>query len=78
MKETTNPIKQRRRRASRENAKKGGVKTEKGKAISSQNSLKHGVLSNKMKLKGYDSVDHQALYETFVQEFDAETFTKRC
>lgn len=73
MKETTDPIKQRRRRASRENGKKGGVKTEKGKAISSQNALKHGVLSNKVKLKGYDSVDHQTLYDAFVEEFNAKT-----
>ena len=77
MTETTDPIKLRRRKASRENGKKGGVKTDVGKAVSSQNALKHGVLSNKVKLKGYDSVNHQALYDTLEEEFDAKTLHQK-
>ena len=36
--------------ANRENGKKGGVKTEGGKAISSQNAITHGILSKQVLL----------------------------
>lgn len=39
-------------KANRENAKKGGVKTPKGKTIVRYNALKHGLLSKEMVLKG--------------------------
>ena len=38
--------------ANRQNAKLGGVKTDKGKAISKYNALKHGILSEGILLKG--------------------------
>ncbi len=40
--------------ANQENAKKGGVKTDEGKAISRYNALKHGLLSREVLLKGED------------------------
>ncbi|NQV13759.1 MAG: hypothetical protein HQ530_05675 [Parcubacteria group bacterium] len=38
--------------ANRENAKKGGVKTEEGKAASKYNATKHGLLSEEVLLEG--------------------------
>lgn len=40
--------------ANRENGKKGGVKTEDGKAISKYNALKHGILSKQILFEGED------------------------
>lgn len=40
--------------ANRENGKKGGVKTEEGKAVSKYNALKHGLLSKEVLLEGED------------------------
>lgn len=40
--------------ANRENAKKGGVKTDKGKAVSKYNALKHGLLSEQSLIAGED------------------------
>jgi len=40
--------------ANKENAKKGGVKTEEGKAISKYNALKHGLLSKEVLIEGED------------------------
>ncbi len=77
MTETNDPIKLRRRRASRENGQKGGVKTDEGKVASSQNALKHGVLSSKFRLKGYDSINHQIIYDTLEKEFDAKSLHQK-
>jgi hypothetical protein len=41
--------------ANRKNAKKGGVRTDKGKKISKMNSLKHAILSESMFLPGDDA-----------------------
>lgn len=41
-------------KANRQNAKFGGVKTERGKAISKYNALKHGLLSQEVLLAGDD------------------------
>lgn len=40
--------------ANRKNGKKGGVKTEEGKAISKYNAIKHGLLSKEVLLGGED------------------------
>mgnify|MGYP001562873861 CR=1 FL=1 len=40
--------------ANRENGKKGGVKTEEGKAVSKYNAIKHGILSKEVLLEGED------------------------
>lgn len=40
-----NKTSQKQVRANRENGKKGGVKTDKGKAVSKYNALKHGILN---------------------------------
>jgi len=41
--------------ANRENAKKGGVKTDEGKAVSKYNALKHGLLSEQSLIAGEDA-----------------------
>jgi len=41
--------------ANRENAKKGGVKTDEGKAVSKYNALKHGLLSKQIMYEGEDA-----------------------
>lgn len=40
--------------ANRENGKKGGVKTDEGKAVSKYNALKHGILSKQILFEGED------------------------
>ena len=40
--------------ANRENSKKGGVKTDEGKAVSRYNALKHGLLSEQVLINGED------------------------
>ena len=40
--------------ANRENGKKGGVKTDDGKAVSKYNALKHGILSKQILFEGED------------------------
>ena len=40
--------------ANRENAKRGGVKTDEGKAVSRYNAIKHGLLSKEVLLDGED------------------------
>jgi len=40
--------------ANKENGKKGGVKTEEGKAISKYNAMKHGLLSEQVLMKSED------------------------
>jgi hypothetical protein len=55
--------------ALRNKASNGGPNTEEGKAISSQNALKHGVLSNT--LAELDKVDANKLFESLCDEFNA-------
>lgn len=43
--------------ANRENAMKGGVKTEEGKAVSRYNAMKHGLLSKEVVLKDESEAD---------------------
>jgi len=47
-------ISQKQLEANQENAKKGGVKTPEGKAVSKHNSIKHGLLSKEVLLEGED------------------------
>lgn len=47
-----NEISQKQLEANKQNAKLGGVKTKEGKAIARFNALKHGLLSNKVLIKG--------------------------
>ena len=49
-----NNVSQKQVEANRENAKKGGVKTEEGKAVSKYNAIKHGLLSKEVLLEGED------------------------
>lgn len=62
----------RRRKASKENGKKGGVKTKEGKAISSQNALKHGILARA--LSDYDKVNYKTIYELLSKEYKVTKF----
>lgn len=64
-----------KKKTSQENGKKGGVKTEEGKAVSSQNAIKHGVLSNS--LSEYDKLSSIALYKRLAVEFEVETTSQR-
>ncbi len=64
-----------KRKASQENGKKGGVKTNAGKAVSSQNAIKHGVLSNS--LSEYDKLSSIALYKKLAIEFEVKTTYQR-
>jgi len=54
--------------ANRENGKKGGIKTEEGKAISRYNALKHGLLSKEVLIKGEDEDALQDLQKKLRQE----------
>jgi len=49
-----NETSQKQIEANRENGKKGGVKTEEGKAVSKYNAIKHGLLSKEVLLEGED------------------------
>ncbi len=46
-------------KANRENAKKGGVKTEEGKAITKYNALKHGLLAKEIVVDAGDGAENQ-------------------
>lgn len=49
-----NKTSQKQIEANRDNGKKGGVKTEEGKAVSRYNALKHGLLAEQVLMKGED------------------------
>ncbi|MEI7741273.1 MAG: hypothetical protein WCJ29_02095 [bacterium] len=50
-------ISQKQLEANRENAKKGGVKSAEGKAVSRYNAMKHGLLSKEVLLQDEDEAD---------------------
>jgi hypothetical protein len=56
--------------ACQENGKKGGVKSEAGKAISSKNAITHGILSNEILLLGESVGELNNLRNNLVLEFD--------
>ncbi|MBC7420562.1 MAG: hypothetical protein H7328_07535 [Bdellovibrio sp.] len=53
------------------NGKKGGVKTDQGKTVSSQNSFKHGILATFS--TSYDDVTFEEAYNKFAEEFGADS-----
>ena len=57
------------------NGKKGGVKSDEGKAQSSQNSLKHGILANYC--TSFDDTSFAEVYELFAEEYDDSTPTRK-
>lgn len=57
-------------RANCENAKLGGVKTPQGKAISKNNSLKHGILAQGSAAD--DSISLESVYNLLHKEFNPE------
>ena len=58
--------------ANKENAKKGGVKTEEGKAAVRFNALKHGLLSQQVVLSGEDRHAFHELRESFMTALQPE------
>lgn len=58
--------------ANRENAKKGGVKTDTGKAIVRLNALQHGLLCRDVLLPGENRDALNELRERFIAEFQPE------
>lgn len=61
--------------ANRENAKKGGVKTDEGKQSSKKNALKHGVLSL-MKTQ-YEELKYEEIYNDLAVEYEVVTTSQR-
>ncbi len=63
-------------KANRENAKKGGVKTEAGKEITKYNALKHGLLAKEIVVDAGDGAENhdefQALISDLVEQFKPE------
>ena len=53
--------------ANRTNAKLGGVKTEKGKAVSKFNARKHGILSDAV--TEYEQCNYQMLHKALIDDF---------
>ncbi len=59
--------------ANQENGKKGGVKTEEGKAISRYNAIKHGILSKEVLLKGEDEQSLIEISKRLREELEPQT-----
>lgn len=59
--------------ANRENGKKGGVKTDEGKAVSKYNALKHGILSKQILFEGEDEDELLALEKSLRAELSPAT-----
>lgn len=59
--------------ANRENGKKGGVKTDEGKAVSKYNALKHGILSKQILFDGEDEEELLALEKRLRAELSPAT-----
>lgn len=59
--------------ANKENAKKGGVKTEEGKAVSRYNSIKHGLLSKEVLLSDENETDLVSLGKKLRTELEPES-----
>jgi hypothetical protein len=66
-----NKISEKQLKANRENAKKGGVKTPKGKAVSKYNAMKHGILSNMISEQERSGV--QKLLQNLIKELKPMT-----
>lgn len=61
--------------ANKNNAKKGGVKTEEGKLVSSKNALRHGCLSQQVLPEEFEL--YQNLYDELVIEMKPENILER-
>lgn len=57
------------------NGIKGGVKSDEGKAISSQNATKHGILSKYS--TSFDDISFDVAYELFANEFGDDTPSRK-
>jgi len=57
------------------NGKNGGVKTDEGKAISSQNALKHGIFSRFN--TSFDDITFEDAYAAFAEEFGDQTTSRK-
>jgi|ERR1035437_404363 hypothetical protein len=68
-----NETSQKQIEANRENAKKGGVKTDDGKAVSRYNALKHGLLSKEVLMRGEDETVLLDLQKKLRQELQPAT-----
>ena len=63
-------ISEKQLKANQKNAKLGGVKTEKGKEIIKYNAIKHGLLSEKIVIKGEDSEEFCLLRKNIIKEIN--------
>ena len=68
-------ISQKQLEANRENAKKGGVKTNEGKEITKCNALTHGILSNV--ITEYDSSDYERIQDRMMKELQPATYLEK-
>ena len=63
-------------KANRENAKKGGIKTEEGKAIAKYNALKHGLLAKEVIVDAGDGAENheefQAVISDLIEQYKPE------
>lgn len=66
---------EKQKKSSQENRQNGGVKTTEGKEISKMNALTHGILASC--ITKYDSIDAESLYMEFVDEFGADTLSRK-
>ena len=56
-------------KANRQNAQKStGPKTDEGKAVVSQNAVKHGLFAAEAVIKGEDPADYEAYHDQFLVE----------
>ena len=53
-------------------SRSGGPKTEAGKTVSAQNSLKTGIYSNTVVLPGEDESEYQQLENQFIKDFSPQ------
>lgn len=58
--------------ANRKNAKKGGVKTDEGKAVVKYNALKHGLLSKEIVVKTGEGAEDQGAFDQLLNDLVAQ------
>lgn len=68
-------ISDRKKQASRDNGKLGGVKTNTGKEVSKMNAVRHGILAQTK--TGYDPINVQEVYARLAKEFGTAPFSRR-
>jgi len=72
-----NEISRKQLQANRQNAQKGGVKTEEGKAITRYNALKHGFYGNKNLLEGESRKVFYNFSQYIIQDLKPEGFLEK-